>query len=54
MDRAEKRLVGPTVLGPALSLYQNIEGIEGKLTLRSSMSIGGRVRLAMTAPFSSS
>jgi hypothetical protein len=32
-------------------LYQNKEGIEGKLTLGSSMSLVGRVRLAATTPF---
>jgi hypothetical protein len=31
-------------------LYQNEEGIEGKLTLGSSTSLDGRVRLAAVAP----
>jgi hypothetical protein len=32
-------------------LYQNKEGIEGKLTLGSSTSLIGRARLAATTPF---
>jgi hypothetical protein len=45
------RLTRSTVHGSAQILYQNEEGIKGKLTLGSSMTLLSRARLAAVAPF---